>query len=61
MRLNHFIKLASINLALVGAIVLSGAAHAQSAEQRLQRLERFLDNSALIGMLQEMELSLIHI
>jgi len=54
-RLNHFIKLASINLALVGAIVLSGAAHAQSAEQRLQRLERFLDNSALIGMLQEME------
>lgn len=55
MRLNHFIKLASINLALVGAIVLSGAAHAQSAEQRLQRLERFLDNSALIGMLQEME------
>ncbi len=55
MRLNHLFKLASINLAVLGAIVLSGAAHAQSAEQRLQRLERFLDNSALIGMLQEME------
>jgi len=54
-RLNHLFKLASINLAVLGAIVLSGAAHAQSAEQRLQRLERFLDNSALIGMLQEME------
>jgi len=36
-------------------MVLSGTAHAQSAEQRLQRLERFLDNSALVGMLQEME------
>ena len=55
MRLNHFIKLTSGSLVLTGAMLLSSAAHAQSAEQRLQRLERFLDNSALIGMLQEME------
>lgn len=50
MRLNRVLQLVSIGL-LLGA----GTAHAQTAEQRLQRLERFLDNSALIDMLQRVD------
>ena len=38
-----------------GLMVVSGGVQAQSAEQRLQRLERFLDNSALIDMLQQVD------
>lgn len=50
MKLNHI-----VGLCIVAAMVLSGTAHAQSAEQRIQRLERILDNSALVDMLQRMD------
>lgn len=50
MRLSHLLK-----LIIMGGLLLSGAVQAQSAEQRLQRLERILDNSALVDMLQRMD------
>jgi len=49
-KLNH-----RILFCIFGAMLFSSAVQAQSAEQRLQRLERYLDNSALINMLQEIE------
>ncbi len=43
------------HLVILGCLLAAGSVHAQSAEQRLQRLERFLDNSALIDMLQRVD------
>lgn len=44
-----------LHLVIAGCLLVAGSAHAQTAEQRLQRLERFLDNSALIDMLQRVD------
>lgn len=47
-----------IGCVLAGLVLLiasTGSAHAQAIEQRLQRIERILDNSALIDMVQRME------
>ncbi len=40
---------------VMGSMLLSGAVQAQAVEQRLQRLEGFLNNSALIDMLQRID------
>lgn len=50
MNLSHTLK-----LAVPAALLFSGSALSQSLEQRMQRLERILDNSALIGMVQQMD------
>jgi len=44
-----------LQLVFVGLVLASGVAQAQSVEQRVQRLERLLDNSALISMLQRID------
>ena len=50
MKLNRLLQ-----LVFVGLVLASGVAQAQSVEQRVQRLERLLDNSALISMLQRID------
>ncbi len=44
-------------ISVVGLLLISSAAHSQglATEQRLQRLERILDNSVLIDMVQRIE------
>lgn len=50
MRRKHILQ-----LVVVGAVLVSGTVQAQAVEQRLQRLERFINNSALIDMIQRMD------
>jgi len=44
-----------LQLVIVSAALMSGTAQAQAVEQRLQRLERFINNSGLIDMVQRID------
>ena len=50
MRRKHILQ-----LVIVSAALMSGTAQAQAVEQRLQRLERFINNSGLIDMVQRID------
>ncbi len=55
MRLKRVLQISITGSMLSVLLLASGAAQAQAVEQRLQRLERYLNNSALIDMLQRID------